>query len=242
MSQPGQGGAMAGRQAGHVAWATAGALVAGLACGVALAPPAWAHPHVFIDAGVEVIFDAEDRLAAFRVVWLYDDFYTMIALDEYGMDPDFTGTVTEAERAELAVIYSSWMPGYEGDLFAYLDGRRLALSGPLELSADVVEGRLLIVHTRAVEERARLAGRELVVQIYDPDYFVAYTIATDPVIRGREDCVASIHGPDWEAADARLRALLDEMAGQDAMYIEENFPAVGADFADEVRLRCVGSS
>ena len=220
-----------------------GALV--LAALAALPPvPATAHPHIFIDTGLEIVFDEAGRLAAVQVVWVYDEFYTMLALDDYGMDPDFTGTVTEAERSELAAIYSNWDADYDGDLRPLLDGAPLALSGPERVRADVQEGRLVIAHARRFADRPEIGEGELVVRVYDPTYFTAYTIAVAPAIRGRDDCAAEVWGPDWEAANDRLLAALEELsgAGMDEWEIEQDFPAVGADFAEEVRLKCAGPS
>jgi polyphosphate kinase len=164
----------------------------------------------------------------------------MLALEDYGMDPEFTGKVTEAERAELAAIYANWDAGFAGDLYPLLGGRPLDLTGPLQVVADVQEGRLVIAHRRGFPDRPQLGAEELVLQVYDPSYFTAYTIAADPTIRGREDCAAEVWGPDWEAASARLLAALEELSG--SADPEEDFPAVGADFAEEVRLRCADPS
>lgn len=223
---------------------TVTAVAAVLAAMLATAGPAAAHPHVFIDTGLEVMFDDDGRLAAVQVVWVYDEFYTMLALEDYGMDPEFTGTVTEGESAELAAIYANWDAGFAGDLYPLLDGRPLALSGPLQVVADVQEGRLVIAHRRAFADRPRIGTAELVLQVYDPSYFTAYTIAAAPAIRGRSDCSAEVWGPDWEAASARLMGALEELAGSGASAwdIEADFPAVGADFAEEVRLRCAEPS
>ena len=208
---------------------------------LALAPAgALAHPHVFVDTGLEVVFDDEGRAVAVQVVWVHDEFYTMLSLDDYGMDPDFTGTVTEAERAELAAIYANWDDGFDGDLRPLLDGNELALGGPTRVVADVQDARLVIAHRRSFDRPVALGGAELVLRVYDPSYFIAYTIAVDPVLHGRDDCTAEVWGPDWEAADARLQDALDEMlaAGADWTEVEADFPAVGADFAEEVRIRC----
>ncbi len=208
---------------------------------LALAPTGTAaHPHVFIDTGIEVVFDEAGDLSAVQVVWVYDEFYTMLALDDYGMDPDFTGTVTAEERERLAAIYANWDDDYKGDLRPLLDGRELALGGPTAVVAEVQDARLIIAHRRFFDAPVALEGAELVLRVYDPSYFTAYTIAVDPVIRGREDCTARVWGPDWEAADARLQAALDELyaSGADIMEVEADFPAVGADFAEEVRLTC----
>ncbi len=60
-----------------------------------------AHPHVFIDAGVEVIFDAEGRAEALRVTWIYDEFYSLMIAEERGLDPDYDGTATPDKTAGI---------------------------------------------------------------------------------------------------------------------------------------------
>lgn len=217
---------------------------AALVCAMGAATPALAHPHVFIDTGVEAVFDDEGRLTALQVVWVYDEFYSMMAIDDYGLDPDFTGELTDDERAELAAIYSNWDEGYDGDLYALHNGRRIDLSGPLEVEADLRDGRMTISHLRAFEDRIDPAEAPVTLRVYDPSYFTRYTVALDPSIHGRTDCAAEVHGPDLEAAEARLQEELDQMAeeGLDSLDIEQDFPEVGAEFAEEIRLTCSASS
>ncbi len=215
-----------------------------LACGLGVASPVLAHPHVFIDTGVEAIFDDEGQLAALQVVWVYDEFYSMMAIDDYGLDPEFTGELTEDERVELAEIYSNWVEGYDGDLYALHAGERVDLSGPLEVEADLNDGRITISLVRALEERLDPGVEPVTLRVYDPSYFTLYTIAREPTIRGRDDCSAEARGPDLEAAEARLQEELDQMTeqGLDSWEIEQDFPAVGAEFAEEIRLTCAASS
>lgn len=217
---------------------------AALACGLGPAAQALAHPHVFIDTGVEAIFDDDGRLAALQVVWVYDEFYSMMAIDDYGLDPDFTGELTEEEQSELAAIYSNWDEGYDGDLYALYEGRRLDLSGPIEIEADLRDGHMTISHLRAFEERVDPAEAPVTLRVYDPSYFTLYTVALDPSIHGRADCSAEVRGPDLEAAEARLQEKLDQMTeqGLDNWEIEQDFPEVGAEFAEEIWLTCAAPS
>ena len=46
-----------------------------------IAPPASAHPHVYIDMKTAFHFDAKGQLDALRVVWIFDEFYSAFALD-----------------------------------------------------------------------------------------------------------------------------------------------------------------
>lgn len=199
-----------------------------------------AHPHVFVDTGVELAFDEEGRLAAVQVVWVYDEFYSMFAIDDYGLDRDYTGNLTEDERAELTQIYSNWDEGFAGDLYAYAGEARLGLAGPVSLQADYRDGRIIVAHVRPLDERLEIGAEPVAVQVYDPTYYVFYTLAAQPGIRGRADCRAEVSGPDLEAAQARLDAKLDalEAQGFDPFEIEADFPAVGAAFAETILVRC----
>ena len=75
-------------------------LVLGL--GLGLASPARAHPHVFVDTALEVIFDAEGLVTGLRISWTYDDLFSLSVIADKGLDPDWDGKLTEAEVAKLS--------------------------------------------------------------------------------------------------------------------------------------------
>lgn len=212
-------------------------------CGL-WAGPALAHPHVFIDAGLEIGFDGEGQIAAVQVVWVYDEFYSMMAIADYGLDPGFTGVLTASEREELAAIYGNWQPGYEGDLFPERDGAPLGLSAPFDFSADYQEGRIVITHRRTLDTPVRPGESPVVFKVYDPTYYTAYTIAAPPQLSGTDGCRANVVLPDYSYAADQLQAALDELMGGAAgeFDIEEDFPAIGADFAEEVHVSCAPRS
>ena len=41
---------------------------------IAVSQPALAHPHVFVDTGLEVIFDEQGRATGIRISWTYDEY------------------------------------------------------------------------------------------------------------------------------------------------------------------------
>ena len=61
----------------------------GLALLVGSSLPALAHPHVFVDARLEVRFDADGRVAALRHVWRFDDAFSAFA--SQGLDTNGDG-------------------------------------------------------------------------------------------------------------------------------------------------------
>ena len=211
-------------------------LVQNLAVAVALVGPATmagAHPHEFIDAGVELRFDDEGQLAALRMVWVYDDLTSLMILTDRGIDPD--GPLTEAQSAALAGFDMNWDPDFAGDTYLLHGDQPVALGRPQDWTARIVQGRILTTHIRQLSAPLRPGAVPVVVQVYDPGYYTAYTIATEPLIRGREDCRAQVYGPDIAAADAALAEAMRVLAGDDP---EVDFPAIGAAYAEEVRVTC----
>ncbi len=198
--------------------------------------PARAHPHIFVDAEIAVIFDEDGTPKGVEIAWVYDEFFSMLLVSDMGLDPDFTGEVTDEEREELDGFDMNWIEDYHGDTHVTQGGDTVALTGPVEWSSDFRDGQLRSRHLRLFPDPPDPA-HEFIVAVYDPTYYTSYGIVGQPELRGREDCTARIFEPDWDAAESRLQDALDELlgAGQD---IEANFPAVGELFSEEVRLVC----
>ncbi len=220
----------------RIAAALAGAAFACLPNGGAVA-----HPHIWVDAGLEVYFDDQGQLAALRITWVYDEFFSMLLLSDLELDSGFSGTLTPEDRAALQGFDMNWIEDYHGDVFVSLDDAALTLTGPLEWTSDLIEGQLVSTHLRALENRVAPDGGDIRIEVYDPTYYTSYRITGTPTVQGRADCHVRIFEPDWDAADDRLQAALDEMLG-DGLDIEADFPAVGRLFADEARIECATSS
>ncbi len=210
------------------------ARTAPLAMVLALAAlPAAAHPHVFIDATIEVVFGADGQAEALRIGWTYDDLYSLTYITENGYDPDFDGVLTAEEQARLAAFDMNWDAGFPGDTYALAGAQALGLSPPEAPTAVYAAGKLTSTHLRRFSAPVDPAKAELIVQVYDPSFYTAYTIAGMPVLMGRDGCTVQVFEPDREAADARLQAALEEYSGEDA-----EFPAIGAAYAEEARIAC----
>jgi len=196
-----------------------------------LATPAGAHPHVFVDGGVDFRFDNQRRLAALRVTWIFDPLTSLFMLEDLGIDP--SAALDPADRARLAAYNTEWQPGYEGDSYLRDGARQVELSGPLDADAALQDGRIAVTFTRAVEPPFRPQG-EAVVEVYDPTYYSEYAVTEAPTLEGNADgCRAEVIP---FRPDAQLQTTLDELA---SVPMEET-PAddYGRLFADKVRLAC----
>jgi polyphosphate kinase len=204
----------------------------------AAAQPALAHPHVFIDATVEVIFDAEGRASALRIGWTYDDLFSMMIVEDRGLDPDYDGILTDESVTALSGFDMQWDPGFPGDTYPLLDGQPLMLGPPQEWTASHDGMRITSTHVRPFVTPVEVGDVPLVVQVYDPSFYTSYVITGTPELTGRDDCTVQVFEPDRAAADDILMAAIAEMAGSADM--EGEFPAVGAAYAEEARVTCGG--
>ena len=200
------------------------------------AGPVLAHPHVWIDVEVEVILDDRNRATAVRIGWTYDDLYSLFVVSDMGLDPDWDGQLTAEETGRLAGFDMAWDPGFPGDTYALLGEAPLALSRPRDWTASYAEGKITTTHLRSFDAPVPLGDLPLVLQAYDPGYYVAYTIPGEPVVIGGQGCVAQVFVPDLSAAEQELLDALAEFTPD--VDLEADFPAVGAQFAEEVRVTC----
>lgn len=203
---------------------------------LAATSPALAHPHVFIDTRIEVVFAADGRAEGVRIGWTYDELVSLSFVTERGLDPDFDGILTDDERAALSGFDMGWHADFQGDTYALLAETPLALSRPQDWSATYEGGKVSSTHYRRFEAPVDLGGQDLVIQSYDPGYYTAYVVAA-ATASGRDGCTVEVFEPDREAADQILQDALAEYAGGDDAP-EADFPAVGSAYAEEARVTC----
>ena len=202
----------------------------------AAAGPALAHPHVFIDTGIEVILNDRNQATGIRISWTYDDLYSLYVVGDMGLDPDWDGSLTPEEEARLAGFDMGWDADFPGDTYALLGEAPLPLSRPGDWTAAYADGKITTTHLRTFDAPVPVGAVPLVVQVYDPGYYVAYSIPLAPLVTGGTGCAAQTFVPDVDAAQEALMAALSEYTPD--VDLEGQFPAVGANFAEEVRVTC----
>jgi ABC-type uncharacterized transport system substrate-binding protein len=211
------------------------ALAAALAVAAALAGPeaARAHPHIFIDGGVDFVFDERGRLTDLRITWIYDPLTSLFMLEDLGIDAAGSAPLSAEDRARLAAYQTEWMEGFEGDSYLWDGELRIDLSGPLAADAALRDGRVAISFERALATPFR-PGRETVAKIYDPTYFTAYFVTETPRLEGRTaGCAARVE--PFEPTGP-LMALQRTLLG---VGVDEAPPGEpGALFADKVHIAC----
>ncbi|MCE0504687.1 DUF1007 family protein [Roseivivax sp. GX 12232] len=203
---------------------------------------AGAHPHIFIDTQFALQFDAEGRLTAVAVEWRYDAFYSMLVIEENGLDSDGDGTPEDAALSDFAGQDVDWEGGFPGDFQLLLGGEDLALGTAQAHEAGYVQGQLVTRHIRPLPEPLALEGREVLARAYDPTYFVAYDVPEMPTAEGPATCEVSRSEADTQAAEAKYGDLLAEVDETGDPFEAVDLPDIGILFADSFRFTCAPSS
>ncbi len=204
----------------------------GIALGLAAqSAPASAHPHVFVDAEIRFVL-RDGLLDAVQVGWMFDPLYSLLVLEEMGLDP--AAPLDAAGAAVLAALQPQWAAEFGGEGSLAVDGEDRPLRPARAFAAAMEEGRLVLRFERPLEAPLDPRGAAVLAAIYDPGYFVAYFLTDSPGVDGDPGCTA-IAMP-FEA-DAALGSLQTALLG---LGMEESpaDPMIGRLFADRARLAC----
>lgn len=199
-----------------------------------------AHPHIFVDTGLRLIHDDAGRVTAIEVHWTYDELFSLLLLEDIGLDDDYDGVLTAPEVEALQGFDMEWPEGFEGDVYAFADGTVVPLRAPEPgVSALLETGQLTSTHIRPLVTPLDPGQIAVSVKVYDPTFYTAYTILPTEVTSDRAGCEVAVFMPDFDDAYSQLAAALAEFGADVADPFEEfDFPPVGDRFSDELRLTC----
>jgi ABC-type uncharacterized transport system substrate-binding protein len=154
-----------------------------------------AHPHVFVDFQAEILFDAQGRMTHVRNVWRFDRAFSAFATQ--GLDKDHDGKLSEKELAPLAKTNVDSLKEYAFFTFLTIGKRKLELAFPDQYFLRVFDSRLTLFFELPLATPTP-PGPSTTLEIYDPEYFVAFTFAKkDPITlyQAPQGCAAQIHPP-----------------------------------------------
>ena len=202
-----------------------------LAFALLAASPVGAHPHVFVDvsAGFRV---EQGALTGLRIVWLYDAFSTLVLYDQLWLDEDGDGQLDAGDLAKIAAGETEWADDYEGDTYLFHDEAKVALGWPQHGTARMVGDRAEVTFDLPLADPLPMAGQEVVLKMYAPDYYYAYT--AKEVLDTPAGCRSRIAPFVPDSVSRRLQAELARL-GTEEMPEDSN---IGANFAEEARLEC----
>lgn len=219
-------------------------LIPTLAMIVAGAQGAAAHPHVWVDAEAEILFDGEGAIASIRHAWRFDEAFS--AYVTLGLDTDGDGIYSREETADLAELnvtslsdfhYFTSIAGAKttdrlGDLFS------LTFGSPRDYFIEYDGVRATLHFTLPLERPLSPQAHDLVVvDIYDPEYFVAFSLVeNDPVTMAGAPPACGLTVDEPPQLDDSYASILS-LIPADGFVPEELLPVTTA-LANRARIVC----
>ncbi|SEP75881.1 ABC-type uncharacterized transport system, substrate-binding protein [Faunimonas pinastri] len=188
-------------------WPHALAALVGLS---ALGGTAEAHPHVLTDVQEVVVFDKQGQVTGLKSIWRFDDAFSAYAVQGY----DDKGKYTRASLQPLAQINVDSLADFKYFTSLKIGDQQIPMAKKATDYWLAYENGVLTLHfTLATSRPVPARGRTFEFDIYDPDYFVAYSFMTDrpPVLLADApgECSIKVNQPD--ALDAQTAILLAQI-------------------------------
>lgn len=188
------------------------ALLGWIAAALCPAGVAQAHPHVFVQARAEVLYDPDGTVRALRHVWSFDEAYS--AFITQGLDKNRDGKLTPDELAELARVNMESLPDVGFFTTAKANGKPQEFGTPSEAGL-VFENKILtLTYTLPLKAPAQ-ANRSFGLEIGDPSYFVAFDIVDAPdAVTARDapkGCIVRIQRPPKLASDVQQKLAQEDV-------------------------------
>ncbi|WDR05098.1 DUF1007 family protein [Devosia rhodophyticola] len=198
--------------------------------------PTMAHPHIFIDAKLVVIFDNSGAVSALRHQWQFDEAFSAWAVQ--GLDIDGDRMVSSAEMQELANENLAGLGEYGYYTLAGDASDTIRFTSLGDQAMSLEDGRVTLTYTIAAQQPIAM-NKPLVLGIHDPEYYVAISFgsSTDVTLENApQGCLVNMAPPqELDAATAeKLYAL-----GPDVAQLPPDLAVAVRDTQGQVRIKCL---
>ncbi|MFL6840697.1 MAG: DUF1007 family protein [Bradyrhizobium sp.] len=190
---------------------------------------AQAHPHVWITATSELIYASDGTITGVRHAWTFDDMFSTYALQ--GIESKSKGAYSREELAPLAQTNVESLKEFAYFTFARADGKKEKFQEPTDYFLEYKDAALTLHFTLPL--KAPVKPKELVLEVFDPAFFIDFKLADQDPIRlvgAPAACQLRLQRPNDGTAGAQK---LDEqtfLSGDNSNY--------GAMFANKITVAC----
>ncbi|MBM6582679.1 DUF1007 family protein [Microvirga sp. BT689] len=197
---------------------------------VGSAPPALAHPHVWVTAKAEIVFAPDGRVTGVRHHWTFDEAYT--AYVTQGLDKNNDGKLTSEELQELADENAASLN--EFDYFTVLKarGKPQAFDAPREARMTMEKTQVAMSFLLPLKAPAAPTGA-VSIEIEDPTFFVYFSLtegnAAVSLANAPQGCVTTI--AKAKPLDATMQKILQDEGAIQAQDL-------GVEYANRAIIAC----
>ena len=173
---------------------------------------AFAHPHVFVEANIDVVRDDKGRFTELRQVWRFDELFSATITVDYDEDGD--NKLNEKEITKVMDIVKESIAEYDFYTAMRVSGKPLEFFEPDEIKAYFEDGRMIMLLAVEPEKPYDFSRGPLQISASDTSFYVAFDYETANIkIEGNSSgCSTKVVHPDF-----------DKLYADDSLSLTENF-------------------
>lgn len=211
-----------------------------MACLVAGATPALSHPHVWVTASLDLVFNDQGQITAVNHAWSFDPAYAEMAID--GLDTNNDGVYSPEELVPLTTDNMTALKDYDYFTVLRVKGEKQPVTGAVEETQLYNDGKLTLYFQVPLKTPADPKAGEVMLKVYDPEFFIDFQLAEDEPVAlvgtGPAGCKLDVKPvPTTDELD-QTRAMLSTKGRDWKPDTAEDF---GAMFARPILYTCASS-
>jgi ABC-type uncharacterized transport system substrate-binding protein len=141
-----------------------------------MVPCAHAHPHLFIEQQLEIVFD-DKGLAGIRVRWKFDDMFSSMVIQDF--DTNRNGTFEPGEIKDIKENAFAAVADYDYFTFIKINGTAFKVKFVKDFSAVLTHRQLVYEFFIPCHVSAADTVKKVTVASYDPSYYAALSFADE---------------------------------------------------------------
>ena len=192
-----------------------------------------AHPHIMVDANLEIVRNAEGEMSELRHVWRFDELFSSSVLLDFDANADGALDVGELDEVSKIVTESIGENGFFTEIRQ--GSQNIAFKAPDAILVDYVEDQLLMFFAVELESPAKTSDTGIRISVSDPSYYVALDIPDENAVKiaGNETgCSTSISRPDFD------NLLSGDVAKTEAFFTDPGNSDLGDEWKTWISVEC----
>jgi len=192
-----------------------------------------AHPHVFIEANMELVINDKNQFTELRHVWRFDELFSSTLIFDF--DADSSGDLDEKEIEEITTTIQKSIAEY--DFYTALRSGKDVINfyEPEKLNAYMENGQMIMFFSIEPENPHDFKKAPLRISASDTSYYVAFEFSEKNIIlkENSEACKTKVTVPNYDELYASNSETLSE-----AYFSNPENPELGDEFFSWAEITC----
>jgi len=192
-----------------------------------------AHPHVFVEANMELVINDKNQFTELRHVWRFDELFSSTMIIDFDANGD--GELDETEIGEITKTIHQSISEYDFYTALRAGTKVINFYEPKKLNAYMEDGQMIMFFSIEPENPHDFSKAPLRISASDTSYYVAFEFTEKNIIlkENSESCKSKVTVPNYDELYASNSDTLSE-----AFFSNPDNPELGDEFFSWAEIAC----